>query len=56
LLTGARGLSATLEQEQEAQCLEQERDYGSKKRGGGGRHNHHSIMMMMMIMIIMVVN
>jgi hypothetical protein len=46
LLTGARGLSAPLEQEQEAQCLEQE--------PGGFRCNHPIIMMMMMIIIIMV--
>jgi hypothetical protein len=40
------GLSAPLEQE--ARCLEQERDYGSKR--GGCRRNHPIMMMMIIIM------
>jgi hypothetical protein len=49
LLKGARGLSAPLEQE--ARCLEQEQDYGSKR---GGCRRNHPIMMMMIIIIIMI--
>jgi hypothetical protein len=41
LLTGARGLSAPLEQE--ARCLEQERDYGNKQeRWLSSQQSHHN--------------